>query len=103
MSGGSYEYAYRTVQDLAEQIKDRHTGVAATDADVLAVRFAKHLGAIADVAKAIEWWDSCDTGPETAQRALALFFDSLGMGNPEDIADAGRWRWVAAMGRKEEA
>jgi hypothetical protein len=54
MSGGSYDYAYARVQDMASSMLNR-------DASPLRVAFARHLKKVADAMQAVEWVDSCDS------------------------------------------
>jgi hypothetical protein len=55
MSGGSYDYAYRHVQDMADAMRSRHAS------DPLALAFAAHLDLVATAMRAVEWADSHDT------------------------------------------
>lgn len=51
MSGGSYDYAFHKIEDLADEIR----------ADTpLRTAFVEHLRLVAKAARAIEWVDSCD-------------------------------------------
>jgi hypothetical protein len=52
MSGGSYDYAYSKVQDMAERL--------AESKDPLRRAFADHLKLVADAMQNIEWVDSGD-------------------------------------------
>jgi hypothetical protein len=54
MSGGSYEYAYTRVRDMADGIRQRHHMCPKR------VAFAAHLDRVADAMWAIEWEDSGD-------------------------------------------
>jgi hypothetical protein len=60
MSGGSYDYAFSQLHDLASAIRS-HAG-ASTDRE-LRLAFADLLDRCAKAAHAIEWVDSCDYGP----------------------------------------
>ena len=51
MSGGSYNYAYRQIEELAG---------AVLGTTPLRRAFAAHLRLVAEAAQAIEWVDSCD-------------------------------------------
>ena len=55
MSGGSYDYAYIKVSDLADQIFKYSK-------DPLRIAFAKHLLKVAEAMHDIEWVDSGDYG-----------------------------------------
>lgn len=53
MSGGSYDYAYVRVQDMAESLSGK-------DSNPRRRAFAKLLLKVSHAMKAIEWVDSCD-------------------------------------------
>lgn len=55
MSGGSYDYAYRYVDDFADKLER----VAATK---LHLDFVKHVRKVAKAMHDIEWVESCDYG-----------------------------------------
>lgn len=57
MSGGSYNYLYRKVEDFADMMRGA-TGPAQEWRD----RFEKHLRLVAEAMHDIEWVDSCDYG-----------------------------------------
>jgi hypothetical protein len=57
MSGGSYNYAYSHVDDVAGAIESRHTD------SPLHLAFAAHLRLVAKAMHDIEWVDSYDYGP----------------------------------------
>jgi len=61
MSGGSYDYAYGRIHDLADAIR-------LTTA--LRKAFKKHLHEVADACHAIEWVDSGDCGPGDEDEAI---------------------------------
>lgn len=73
MSGGSYEYAYSTVERFAEALEKGETfdGRDTGEATCL-VRggFAVHLRSVAAAMKAIEWEDSHDCSPPHAINAI---------------------------------
>jgi hypothetical protein len=54
MSGGSYNYAYCTVQDMAESLRRSR--------DPLRRAFAAHLFLVATAMRNVEWVDSGDYG-----------------------------------------
>jgi hypothetical protein len=73
MSGGSYEYAYRVVEQFAEALElgVKFDGDAADGAaSELRPQFAAHLRKVAAAMKAIEWEDSFDTSPPLADQAI---------------------------------
>ncbi|HEX2879498.1 MAG TPA: hypothetical protein VHO25_08165 [Polyangiaceae bacterium] len=55
MSGGSYDYAYRKIEDLADEIGTNHLPTKA-----VREAFKAHLRKVAEAARAIEWVDSSD-------------------------------------------
>jgi hypothetical protein len=54
MSGGSYNYAYQTIEQLANELRVTNP---------LRAAFKEHLKKVADAAQNIEWVDSGDYGP----------------------------------------
>lgn len=70
MSGGSYDYAFGSIEDLAMRVRQR----AGTDSRRLA--FAALLGVVAKAAHDLEWVDSGDKSPgdeyAAIDRALAF-------------------------------
>ena len=55
MSGGSYDYEYSKVQDIAERLCEQKPAIRRA--------FGKHLKLVAAAMHDIEWVDSCDTSP----------------------------------------
>ena len=74
MSGGSYDYAYSTVERFAEALEEGKTfgGYATCEGNTCIVRlcFAAHLRKVAEAMKAIEWEDSADCSPPHAINAI---------------------------------
>lgn len=58
MSGGSYEYAYQRVNDMADGLQI--DGGCSAVPPALRVAFRAHLRAVAKAMRAIEWNDSGD-------------------------------------------
>lgn len=58
MSGGSYDYAYRQVEEMAASL--RANGHCSAAAPALRELFREHLWDVAKAMRAIEWNDSCD-------------------------------------------
>lgn len=54
MSGGSWDYAYRDVAELADRLL--------ADRDPLRHAFGFHLAKVSEALRAIEWVDSADLG-----------------------------------------
>lgn len=69
MSGGSYDYLYMKVDEMAGSL---HCGDSA-----LRRAFAAHLRKVAKAMHDIEWVDSCDYGPGDEMHAIR---DCLGLG-----------------------
>jgi hypothetical protein len=61
MSGGSYNYAYYRIEELAAEIR------ATTP---LRKAFKAHLLKVAKACHDIEWVDSCDYGPSDEDKAI---------------------------------
>ena len=70
MSGGSYDYAYRHVEEMADILSSK-------DKDPLRRAFAKHLRKVAKAMHDIEWVDSGDYGKGDETKAVQ---DVLGDG-----------------------
>lgn len=73
MSGGSYNYAFLKIDDLANEIR--------TNNDPKRIAFVDLLKKVSDAAHAIEWEDSGDTGKEGTDKAINTVFKSL-IGDP---------------------
>lgn len=73
MSGGSYQYAFGTVTDVATEIRRRSGN------DVIRLAFANHLDLVAKAMHDIEWVDSCDTEPGSEYPAIEACFRGDGM------------------------
>lgn len=85
MSGGSYDYAYRRIEDLASEI--RAEGSSSCAPPHLRRAFAAHLLKVASAARAIEWNDSCDGDRDETAKIL----DCIGPGaDLETATDAAR-------------
>lgn len=63
MSGGSYDYAYYKVQDMAQSLANKTQ-------TPLRRAFAKHLKLVAEAMHDIEWVDSGDCGPGDEEQAI---------------------------------
>lgn len=72
MSGGSLDYAFYNLADLAERIYSR--------AETPAHRaFAAHLDKVAEAAKALEWMWSGDTSPGDEVEAIMAVVSQSGV------------------------
>ena len=76
MSGGSYSYAYRRIEDLAEDMRPTTP---------LRKAFKRHLRKVSKACKDIEWVDSCDCGPGDEDEAIRA---CLGNDGPALVLDA---------------
>lgn len=67
MSGGSYDYAYHRIEELADAILEHMRDPDcehSSEARALRAQFADHLRLVAAAAHAIEWVDSGDYSPD---------------------------------------
>jgi hypothetical protein len=71
MSGGSYDYAYQHLDNLADAIEEREKEHN-SPAHELRMLFVQRLRLIARAAKEIEWADSHDTSPGCAREVDAI-------------------------------
>ena len=84
MSGGSMNYAYSRLRMVAEELE-----ASANDGNHPGLRreVAEYIEKAVEVVRAIEWSDSCDTGPEdwvpSARRLL-------GAAPPDRSRESGR-------------
>jgi hypothetical protein len=62
MSGGSYNYMYQSIHELASMISEN--GVCDAASKTLRKAFKKHLELVAKTCRAIEWNDSGDGDSE---------------------------------------
>lgn len=75
MSGGSYDYAYRRVEEFADALENGVTGDGMSRPTGFAnsldrLGFAAHLRKVANAMKAIEWVDSGDCSPPHDTHAI---------------------------------
>ena len=70
MSGGSWDYVYRTFEDIAERL-DAHKSAKRR-------AFGKHMHLIAQAMKAIEWVDSGDRSSPTDDTAIDAVLGASG-------------------------
>lgn len=88
MSGGSYDYAFGKIRDLAEEVRRK-----ASDHQGKTLRhgFARLLDAVADAAYELEWCDSGDTSWEQAEPVLRkVVAPHYVLGAAIDIATSAR-------------
>ena len=83
MSGGSYDYAYGKIEDLAGEIMPTTP---------LRKAFKTHLRKVAKACHDIEWVDSCDCGPGDEDEAIraCLGKDGPALVLAEAVAEAVR-------------
>ena len=62
MSGGSYNYAYKSVSAMAYRLED--------SGNLHRVTFGKHLHLVAEAMHAVEWVESCAWGPGDEDKAI---------------------------------
>lgn len=74
MSGGSYDYAFRHLSDLAEQI-DSKTRERDSKNSLERLNFAELLRLCSTAAHAIEWRDSGDWGDAQMLESIAACFE----------------------------
>jgi len=72
MSGGSHDYAYRHVEQFADEIDWRPNLDAPDGPGIIRQAFADHLRQVAKAMHAIEWVDSSDWAPEHEIEPIAL-------------------------------
>jgi hypothetical protein len=72
MSGGSYDYKYIEIQHLADEISSQ-AKIERPDEYARRKAFAAWLLKAAQVARAIEWHDSGDIGPDAEAEAMEAF------------------------------
>lgn len=94
MSGGSYDYIYRKIEDASNQLR--------TNNDPRRVAFAKLLKLIADAMHDIEWVDSCDYGPGDEHKAIDKVFMGLGI-DPEEVYMVEAYKKIRGLVREREA
>lgn len=83
MSGGSYDYAYGRIDDLADAIRPT---------TALRKAFKTHLRKVAEACKDIEWVDSGDCSPGAEDKAIraCLGKDGPALVLAEAVAEAVR-------------
>ena len=81
MSGGSYDYAYQHIDDLADELRCMTP---------LRRAFKAHLRLVAQAAHQIEWVDSgdCSPGDDDAAIRAALGQDADGLSLQEIVSEA---------------
>jgi len=86
MSGGSYDYAFRHVQDMAANLRCGRNGH-----DPLRVAFAEHLEKVAKAMHDVEWVDSCDYGKgQEAEAIRAVIAPGAELDAAIDLAELAR-------------
>lgn len=80
MSGGSYDYLYGKIDDMADSLRRQ-------DLEPRRAAFAKLLKLVADACHDIEWVDSCDYGKGDDHEAIDKVFAFL-KADPEVIKKA---------------
>lgn len=80
MSGGSYDYIYSKIEDLADTIRNQ-------EKDPRRASFAKLMKLVGEAMREIEWVDSCDSGPGDEYKSIDKVFAFL-TADPEIIKKA---------------
>jgi hypothetical protein len=80
MSGGSYNYIYTQIQELAGELRNQAT-------DPRRAAFAKLLDLVGEAMGDIEWVDSSDYGPGDDHKSIDAVFAFL-TADPEIIKKA---------------
>ena len=62
MSGGSYNYLFEQVEQMAVQMRKNNQDLKSKQVFELRQAFANHLSDVAYAMKQVEWVDSCDCG-----------------------------------------
>lgn len=70
MSGGSYDYLYLKIEDMADSLRNKST-------DSRRTAFAELLRLVAQACQDIEWVDSCDYAPGAEHAAIDAVFSFL--------------------------
>lgn len=100
MSGGSYDYMYGRIEELAEQVKSRATG-GPVDQRPLRLAFATLLLRVSKAAFELEWADSGDTDYEESARPVLqeLLAPSLELDAAVQMAKEARDALMVALAR----
>ena len=90
MSGGSLDYAYIGVQEIADRLRYKNTDAYVDEEDPdeelqthpnpLRHRLADHIEALSEVLRAIEWSDSGDYGVNDWIEPTSRFLDQRDSG-----------------------
>lgn len=91
MSGGSWDYYYQHLEDVAERLQRSN--------DALRVAFGKHLILCSRAMKDIEWVDSSDCSPGDEHEAIRK---ALGKGWKQEVLSAARERAKQELERLRE-
>jgi hypothetical protein len=79
VSGGSWDYVYRHVEDAAERMEtEARATMRPGSRPTLRAEFAAHLRLVAAALHDVEWVDSCDYGPGDDVDAIRACLSSLG-------------------------
>lgn len=94
MSGGSYDYLYCKVEEMADRIGNSPERQ----------RFAEHMRRVAKAMHAIEWVDSCDWGKGDEIEAIRAVFDpkanalaDVQVAERAMLAARERWRALGSL------
>lgn len=93
MSGGSYEYAYIRLEDLAEEIKARSNHITER------ILISKYLLILSKIMHDVEWYDSADYGEDSWQDIdkLLLKFSNLSKLDLKKIQKAEKFDLITKL------
>lgn len=94
MSGGSYDYFFHRVDDMANRIGLEHERTR-----LVRTAFKAHLSKVAEACRAIEWVDSGDSSPGDEVKAIET---CLGWEGPAIILSEAIRQADVARGQLEE-
>lgn len=86
MSGGSYNYAFHKVEDLADEIREQGDIEGGAAPRELRKAFKSHLKLVAKALRAIEWNDSGDGDNRETEYLKAVLGENAGL--EQTVCDA---------------
>lgn len=99
MSGGSYNYAYRHIEDLAADIRERGGCGPEYSESQLRRAFKSHLAKVAAACRAIEWNDSGDGDSAESEKIRACLPETAELDAAIEQAGEAQWELIAALER----
>lgn len=101
MSGGSYNYGYSKIDELATHI--RVEGQCSAARPALRAAFKDHLRLVAEACRAIEWNDSCDGDDRETELLMRIVSPKLELEKATSDAQLALLQLRAALERAEKA